>query len=80
MDMSRKRLPTANPPVAPSLDEEVHSHDKIFREIKDYAMEEEQVQAGDPPYTCLHRTSGGRMEQVRPGRRAFNQWSPIYRP
>ena len=35
----------------PSLNEEVHSDDEIFREIKDYAMEaerEDRVQASDP--------------------------------
>ena len=67
MDRSRIGLPAANPPIEPSSDEEVHSDDKIFREIKDYAMEEERVQAGDPTYTCLHWTFGGQRERVRLG-------------
>ena len=44
-------LPTASPPRVPSSDEEVHSDDKIFHEIEDYAVEverEDHVQAGDP--------------------------------
>ena len=42
LDRSRKGPPAANPPGQPSLDEEVHSNDEIFREIEDYAMEAER--------------------------------------
>ena len=48
---SRRGPPAANPPGVPSSDEEVHSDDEIFWEIKDYAVEakrEEHVQAGNP--------------------------------
>ena len=31
------------------------------------AEREERVQAGDPLYMCLHRTSDGQREQVHPG-------------
>ena len=41
LDRFCRGLPTANPPIAPSSDEEVHSDDEIFREVKDYAIEEE---------------------------------------
>ena len=69
----------ANPPSAPSSEEEVHSNDEIFREIEDYAMEaerEERVQASDPPYTCLYRTPGGRKEQARLGARGLQVVEP----
>ena len=69
MDRSLKGPPAANPPSAPSLDEEVHS-DEIFREIEDYAIEakrEDRVQASDPPYMCSYWTSDGRREQVHFG-------------
>ena len=42
MDRSRRGPPAANPPGAPSSDEEVHSNDEIFRKIKDYVMEAER--------------------------------------
>ena len=42
MGKAHRGLPAANPPVAPSSDEEVHSNDETFREIEDYAMEEER--------------------------------------
>ena len=48
---SRRVPPVANPPSMPSSDKEVHSDDKIFCEIEDYAVEaekEDHVQAGDP--------------------------------
>ena len=38
-DRSRRGPPVANPPSAPSSDEEVHSDDEIFREIEDYIIE-----------------------------------------
>ena len=79
LDRSRRGPPVANPPGAPSSDEEVHSYDKIFREIEDYAMEakrKEQVQASDPPYMCLHWTFGGRMESVRLGALSFQPVEP----
>ena len=56
MDRSRRGPLAANPPSVPSLDEEVHSDDKIFRKIKDYTMEakrEECIQAGDPHLNVL---------------------------
>ena len=43
-------------PNVPSSDEEVHSDDKIFHEIEDYAVEaerEDHVHAGDPPLYVL---------------------------
>ena len=70
MVMSRRGPLAANLPGAPSSDEEVHSDDEIFREIEDYAMEveiDECVHGGNPPYMCLHQTSGGRRERVRLG-------------
>ena len=42
MDRSHRGSPVANLPGVPSLDEEVHFDDKIFREIKDYMMEAER--------------------------------------
>ena len=51
MDRSRRGPSIANPPGAPSSNEEVHSDDEIFSEIEDYAMEverEERVQTGNP--------------------------------
>ena len=52
-DRSRRGFPVANPPGAPSSSGEVHSDDEIFREIEDYAREEERVQASDSPlYVC----------------------------
>ena len=42
LDRSRRGSPAANPSRAHSSDEEVHSDDEIFREIKDYAMEAER--------------------------------------
>ena len=74
MGRSRRRPPAANPPGAPSLNEEVHFDDEIFREIEDYAIEaerEDRVQAGDPPYMCSHQTSGGRRKQVSLGALGF---------
>ena len=56
LDRSHRGSPAANPPGVPSLDEEVHFDDKIFREIKDYVMEaerEERVQAGNPSLYML---------------------------
>ena len=53
---SRRGPPTTNPPNVPSLDEEVHSDNEIFREIEDYAIEaerEDRVQARDPPLYML---------------------------
>ena len=41
LDRSLKGLAAANPPVVPSSDEEVYSDNEIFREIENYAMEEE---------------------------------------
>ena len=59
---SRRGPPVVNPPGVPSLDEEVHSEDKIFREVEDFMIEDkrdEHIQTGDPPYMCLHWTLGG---------------------
>ena len=56
MGRSHKGPPAASPPSVPSLDEEVHSDDEIFREIEDYAMEaetEDRVQTRDPPLYVL---------------------------
>ena len=53
MDRSRRGLPTTNLPIVPSSDDEVHSNDEIFREIEDYKMDEERIQAGDPPLYVL---------------------------
>ena len=67
MDRSHRGHSTANCCKVPFSDEEVHSDDKIFREIEEYVTEDERVQIGDPPYTCLNQTSDGRRERVRPG-------------
>ena len=70
MGRSRRRPPVANPPGAPSLNEEVHSDDEIFREIEDYKMEakmEDRVHTNDPLYMCLHQTSGGQRDQIHQG-------------
>ena len=56
LDRSRKGLLVANPPGAPSSDEEVHSDDEIFREIEHYTVKaerEDHVQAGDPALYML---------------------------
>ena len=56
LDKSHKGPSEANPSGVPSLAEEVHSDDEIFREIEDYAVEVERedcVQAGDPPLYVL---------------------------
>ena len=52
LDRSHRVPLAANLPGASSLDEEVHSDEEIFREIKDYTTEaerEECIQAGNPP-------------------------------
>ena len=41
MDKSHRGSLAANLPKVPSLGEDVHSDNDIFREIEDYAMEEE---------------------------------------
>ena len=79
LDKSRKGLLAANPLIAPSSDKEVHFDDEIFKEIKDYMMEEEWVQASDPPYICLHRTSSGRSERVHPGAPSLQPVEPYLR-
>ena len=66
MDRSRRGFPTANPPVAHSLNEEVFFDDEIFKEIEDYTMEEERVQTNDPTYLCLRRMFGGWTKRVHP--------------
>ena len=53
---SRRRPQATIPPSMPYFNEEVHSYDEIFCEIKDYAVEaerEEHVQADDPALFVL---------------------------
>ena len=79
MDRSHRGPLAANPLGLPFSDEEAHSDDELFREIEYYAVEAERedcVQAGDPPYMCSHRTSGGRREQVHLGALGFQPVEP----
>ena len=61
LDRPHRGPPTANPPRVPSLDEEVHSDDKIFREI-----EEERVRVAIPPIRAyIGRPVVGEIEFIR---------------
>ena len=78
MDKSGRGPLAANTPGVPFSDEEVHSDDKIFREIEDYTVEakrEDRVKSGDPPLYVLSWMSGGLRERVRLVVLGLQPWS-----